>query len=481
MIQIGYDAGTRKGHLKCDDEGVLSIIRNKFSIENPRYTYAPKDKKKSIPKRIYVIDSTGRFPVGLYEDIQSYILREQIDDIKVDEDFRNITFPTLGIEFLDDSFNLNHRDYQEEIILAATRRGRGVILSATGSGKSFMTASLIQQFYNYRKGSFKCLVIVPGLHLAHQLIADFDSAGVKFSYARWDFEEDGIPDTDVVVCNSELLLRRCESNKWIFDVDMLIVDEAHKTKAGNKLSKVVTKIKTHRKFAFTGTLPEEQYDIWKIKGIYGPVIVEKTSKELRDAGWLSDVHVLQLKLNYNEHPEYKPSHALDTKTENYILELDYIYTNSRRNEVIDNLLTKLEGNTLILVNHIRHGEELLRVLKHSTRDVVFIEGKVEVDARKDVVDRMENGNNVICIAMAAIFSTGVNIKKLHNIIFASGGKAFIRIVQGIGRGLRLHDTKKKLMIIDLWDQLHYGTEQGLKRDEIYKQQHIRASIREITI
>ena len=152
------------------------------------------------------------------------------------------------------------------------------------------------------------------------------------------------------------------------------------------------------------------------------------------------------------------STPLNCITDNrYKEELDFIYDSHTRNDLIHKLCNKLNNNILLLVNHIRHGEileEYLRKIEH--KQIFFIRGEVEVDQREKIKSIMENSSNVVCIAISAIFSTGVNVKNLHNIIFAAGGKSFIRTVQSIGRGLRKHDTKDKLIIIDLCDnEYHY--------------------------
>ena len=127
-----------------------------------------------------------------------------------------------------------------------------------------------------------------------------------------------------------------------------------------------------------------------------------------------------------------------------------------------------------MVNHIAHGEALyLYVSTHlPDRKVYFIRGEVDVEERSRVIKEMESLDNVICIAISAIFSTGVNIKNLHMIVFASGGKSFIRIIQSIGRGLRLNPNKDRLSIIDLADKLKYSTEHAIRRQEIYTQEKI---------
>jgi superfamily II DNA or RNA helicase len=202
------------------------------------------------------------------------------------------------------------------------------------------------------------------------------------------------------------------------------------------------------------------------------VIYEKSSFELRVEDFLFNVEVKILNIHYTDRPL--------TLTENkYRDELQFIYTNEYRNQLLKNLCQKLTNNTLILVNHIEHGENLFNKFKDTNKQVFFIRGEVEVSEREEIKKMMENNNNVVCIAISAIFSTGVNIKNLHNIIFAAGGKSFVRTVQSIGRGLRKHDSKERLIIIDIADYLQYGIAHSLKRQEIYTKEKIRFSTKTI--
>jgi superfamily II DNA or RNA helicase len=198
------------------------------------------------------------------------------------------------------------------------------------------------------------------------------------------------------------------------------------------------------------------------------VLYEKNSYELRLESYLTNVEIKILNLNYNNQiiPRLTDSVYRD--------ELDFIYNHEGRNKIIAGLSNKLKNNTLILVNHIAHGESLLEVVKNVCKDkrVFFIRGEVSVDERENIKKLMEKHDDVICIAISAIFSTGVNIKNLHNIMFVAGGKSFIRTVQSIGRGLRLHDNKTKLVIIDVCDNLHYSKQHSEKRKNIYKAEKI---------
>ena len=145
-----------------------------------------------------------------------------------------------------------------------------------------------------------------------------------------------------------------------------------------------------------------------------------------------------------------------------------------RNSVIGKISNNTQNNVLILVDYINHGQVLFDTLKTSlkNKEVFYIKGDVEISDRERIRKMMENKTNVVCIAISKIFSTGINIKNLHYIIFGGGGKSKIKTLQSIGRGLRLHSSKKTLYIIDVADQLYYGIQHQNKRVEFYEQEKI---------
>ena len=481
MIKLHYDYSTNKGQIICD-QAVFFCIKNKFSVKNENAKYAKKYGRK-IPDRKYAIDKIGRFDFGLYKEIISTLIQEQYTNIEYTDEFKQFVSCGIKIDSVYDGFTFPHRDFQLEIIKRCLKYGRGTIKSATGSGKSFCVASLIENFrLNRTKQTYKVVVIVPGISLVSQLQEDFKSYNVNFTYSGWTGTKK-LEDTDVVIVNSENLVSKFESNAWIKNIDLLIVDECHRCTSTSKISKIVTKIKTPNKFGFTGTLPKDQYDVWKIIGTFGPLLFEKNSKELRDENVLTDVSIKMIQLIHpsSDVPK-KNTNKEKTPTEDYNIELSYLYTSDKRNNIIRKIVSKIKNNTLILVNHLEHGEELL---KHLTtlddRVVVFIKGDVDLDERLGVVANMETCDNIVCIAMSSIFSTGINIKNLHNIIFASGGKSFIRIVQGIGRGLRLHKNKSKLIIFDVYDNLKYSMNHAEERQKIYEDEQISYKTIEINL
>jgi superfamily II DNA or RNA helicase len=179
-----------------------------------------------------------------------------------------------------------------------------------------------------------------------------------------------------------------------------------------------------------------------------------------------------IELNYKT----KPLRTFGNRiaTENYKNEIDFLKRNFFRNKIIEKLAKNSKNNALILVDYLDHGETLYNLLKNNlkNKEVFYIRGEVEISDRERIKKIMEYKENVICVAISKIFSTGINIKNLHYIIFGGGGKSKIKILQSIGRGLRLHASKLTLYIIDIADQLYYGMQHQSKRQKFYDQENI---------
>jgi len=468
MLTFDYNTSNRKLLIKTEDSSLFDKIREHFSIENEGARFA-RYRGRFAARRKYAITGTGACELGLYWDIRQYLIKEQIKvDISITDKLQKVLDVGRDIE-LYKKFTLELREYQEEVIKKALKIGRGTCVLGTGAGKTLTTAALIENYFQScpDKDTFKCIVLVPDLGLVSQTYKEFIDVGTTFKMTKWTGKTKPDLTANVIICNIGIVQSQFDNNDWMKYVDLLIVDECHKIKASNKVSKIVSKIKTHNKYGFTGTLPENNLDKWSIIGKLGPVIYEKTSYELRLEDYLANVNVKILNLEYNTPPRYLTDNA-------YREELDFIYESHFRNTFLTKLCSKLENNTLILVNHISQGVNLSEYLTQcENKQIYFIRGEVEVETREDIKRIMEKDNNVICVAMSSIFSTGVNIKNLHNIIFAAGGKSFIRTVQSVGRGLRKHDSKNKLVIFDICDNLRYGLRHCEKRKDIYEAEKIK--------
>jgi len=459
MVLVDYNKSYRKGKIKCD-LNTFNMIREHFSqkVEDIEFVRKKANNYK-IPDTTYAIQESGMFDFGLYDELILFLKNNDIEFESTD-DFRSRLECDFNIPEIYDALNYKHRYYGLETLDSALKQGYGTVLWATGAGKSLCQASLIENVWRCSGKGFKCLLIVPGLNLVSQLLENFEEYGVNFTYSGWTGGVKGmkLQHTDVVICNTENFCKKFSENlKWIKKVDLLLVDECHKINFSSTVSKLIQKINTPHKFGFTGTLPKDKIDYWKVIGTFGPIIYEKNSKELREEGFLSNVEIRIVKIN----------HA-DSRNMNYRQELRYIYTSPRRHTLVRNLVRKLNGNVLIIVNHTEHGLDTLDMMSSiSDKKCFFINGEVPVEERMKIISEMEENSNIVTVANSTCFSTGINIKNLPYIIFLSGGKSFIRIVQSIGRGLRLHPSKNKLTLFDICDNLKYSMEHVEERKIFY--------------
>jgi len=448
----------------------LDIVREYFSTFNPAAKYG---RSPYIPKRLYAISPLGQFDIGMTFEIQKHmIMNYPEENIEVSQRVLDKLKPCL-IKPVIDRLKLSLRDYQYETVETCMKEGRGLAILATAAGKTLVSANLIENYYLYSDDikKFKCLVIVPDIGLVEQTYNDYLEYGVTFNVGKWSGTNKLDTSCNVIIANSAILQRRFSENDWIKDVDLLIIDEVHRITKGSQISKVVDNIITTRKFGFTGTIPEDQSDKWNIIGKVGPILIQKKSSELRERNILTNAEVKILKMKYLTKPPY------DNKLkgqDNYWIELEYIYNNSFRNYVIGSVCKNIDKNILILVNHLAHGKLLLDNLtkRYPNKKVFFINGEVSTEDRDKAKKLMESNDDIICVAMTSIFSTGVNIKNIHMIVFAALGKSFTRVVQSIGRGLRKHKDKKKLIIVDIADMIKFGSHHYIKRKSIYDSEQI---------
>ena len=482
MTELKLDAKKRQGILVSDR---FDEIREHFSVKNEAAKFI-RGYGRFIPQRTYAITPMGKFDPCLALEIKRLFITNQYpDEIKIDAELLEELLPAK--KYLQDrgaftttpfKLSIPLRDYQEEIVVKSLNTGRGTIVLATAGGKTLTSATILSNIF-LSNPRFKCLFIVPDLGLVQQTSADFLSYNVPFTISKWTGSHELDRSANVVVANIGILQSKNSDTSWLSEIDVLFVDEVHKVRKGNEINKLFKIIKTPLRFGLTGTMPEGQLDQWNIIGKIGPIIYEKTSYELRLESYVSNVSVDVLMIIYKTLPLY-PSELINA-ADRYRAEVDFLIKNNFRNNLISKAACGASQNTLILVDYIEHGENIFNLLKNTcpAKKIFYIRGEVEINEREEVRKLMEEHSDVIVVAISKIFSTGINIKNLHYIIFAGGGKAKIKILQSIGRGLRLHKDKDKLIIIDIADNLQYGYQHFLKRRALYEKENITHQIKEI--
>ena len=468
MITIEY-----LNNNQCIIEGSeINLLREFFSVENKAANFQRRLRSRFIKDRIYAITPKGKCDIGLIGEITKYCNNKSIS-FTINKNVTNILFPSLPKPKNQYNLKFELRDYQQEIVDKCIKAGRGTIVLATAGGKTLTMASLLEYYFQNVNKFFKGLIIVPDLGLVNQTHKDFTEYEVSFTHSIWSGNNELNNNTNIVVANMGILQSEKSDTKWLENIDILIVDETHKLRKDNKINKIIKSIKTLNKFGFTGTLPDEPLDKWNIYGKIGPQLYEKKAYELREKNFVTPAKVYILELNYIT--KQKEIYNKNSNVNFYLQEGEFVKNSNYRNNIISNLSSKLDNNTLILIDYIEHGEILYNKLSSDceNKKIFFIRGEVEVEERQKIQKLMEVEDNIVVIAISKIFSTGINIKNLHYIVFANGGKGKIRIVQSIGRGLRLHKDKKQLIIFDIADNLIYGQRHIDERKKLYKSENIK--------
>ena len=358
------------------------------------------------------------------------------------------------------------RSYQVEGVYDALRHNRKLLISPTASGKSLMIYSIVRYFVERKQNT---LIVVPTTSLVEQMYKDFADYGWDVGsfchkiYAGKERET----DSQVIITTWQSIYKL--PRKYFERFSVVIGDELHQFKSKSLIS-IMTKLADAKfRYGFTGTLDGTQTHKWVLEGLFGPSYKIIKTDELMKKGHVAtlDINVLLLK-----HPP--------NKFETFEDEIQYIINHDRRNKFIRNLALDLKGNTLILFARVEgHGEPLYNLINSNSleqRHVFFVHGGVDTEDREKVRSITENENNAIIVASYGTFSTGINIKNLHNVIFASPSKSRIRNLQSIGRILRKGNNKTKATLYDIADDISFKSRKNytlnhlIERIKIYNEE-----------
>lgn len=426
-----------------------------FTFEVPDAKFMPQFKNRMWDGKIRLFSpSNGELYIGLLSYLMEWAEEREYTCAFEDNKFYgkpNETNPYISPEAIKEYMDyltpkIKPRDYQYDAVYRGLKNYRRIILSPTGSGKSFMIYSMVRYF---TAANLKTLIIVPSISLVSQLFNDFVDYG-------WDAEnychrvfagEAKLSDMPVVITTWQSVYKL--PKKYFDSYTAVIGDECHTFKA-KSLTSIMTKLHEAKyRIGFTGTLDGTKTHRLVLEGLFGLSNKVTNTAELMKRGQLSD---LKIKILLLKHESFR--------FPNYQDEMNYIVSHQKRNVFTRNLVRDLKGNTLVLFNYVeKHGEPLYDLINStigSERKVFFVHGGVEAEEREQIRQLTEQQNNCIIIASYGTFSTGINIKNLHNIIFASPSKSRIRNLQSIGRVLRKGENKSQAVLYDIADDFSKG-------------------------
>ena len=453
--------------LDCD-LGTLQELSDAFTFKVPGAEFMPAYRSRFWDGKIRLINSVNRTVyAGLYGHVKEFC-RSRDYEVEDGSDFSQVEFSAreasdfiTGLGLPD---SVEPRDYQVKAFIHAVRNRRCMLLSPTASGKSLIIYMLMR-YYNART-----LIIVPTVTLVHQLAGDFAAYGYAEDVHKVFSGQEKATEAQVTITTWQSVYKL--DKKWFDKFDVVVGDEAHLFKA-KSLNTIMTNLsKCQYRFGLTGTLDGTQTHKLVLEGLFGPVYKVTTTTELMEQKHVSDLKIKCIVLGYPDEDRKL------VKDMNYQDEMDFIVSNQARNRFIKNLAISLEGNTLILFQFVeKHGKVLHDILKDEARKVFFIHGGVDGAERDEIRGIVENESDAIIIASYGTFSTGINIRNLHNLIFASPSKSRIRNLQSIGRGLRTSDSKKSATLYDISDDLSWKSKRNhtinhfMERVKIYNEEN----------
>ena len=432
-------------------DGHRQELTDFFTFEVPGAKFMPQFKNRMWDGKIRLFSpATGEIYVGLLPYIKkfcdsneiSYILEEGVESDKhVDDKSAGGFIKSLKPKSQGKSLKI--RDYQVEAFQLAISRNRALLVSPTASGKSLIIYSLVR-YYQLMK--LKTLILVPTTSLVEQMYTDFEDYGWSSgTYCQKVYQGYTTKvEKDVVISTWQSLYKM--PRKYFDQFGCVIGDEAHMFKA-KSLTGIMTKMH-HCKYRFglTGTLDGTQTHQLVLEGLFGAAEKVVTTKELIDKSTLAN---LKIKCIVLKHPNIR-------KKMTYAEELEYIVSNEKRLDFVVNLLRHLNGNTLCLFQLVeKHGKILNDKMKGS-ENVYFVYGGTDTSDREKIRGLVETHTKSTTIASFGVFSTGINIRNINNIVLASPSKSKIRVLQSIGRGLRRSDSKDSILIYDIADDISYN-------------------------
>ena len=452
----------------CDD-GLARDLYDFFSFTVPNAKFMPSVKNRYWDGKVRLFSlKTNKIYIGLLPYVDTFCRERGYDFEGIEDVIGEKQREKCSQSWLADlKLPFEPRDYQIDAFNTTIKYGRQLLLSPTASGKSLIIY-LLARYYDK-----KTIVIVPTTSLVEQMAKDFIDYGYDKDICKI-YSGQPVFDADITITTWQSFSKAPKDVMQSFDV--VVGDEAHLFKA-TTLKGILEKMKdTAIRIGTTGTLDGSEVHRLQLEGLFGPVKKVVSSKELMDKGTIANIDIDCIILKHEK-----------CHTMSYQEEMDYLVSNDARNIFIVNLVKSLKGNTLVLFQYVeKHGLILHSMMSHTDMggNLHYVYGGTDTEDRESVREIVEQSKEDTILASYGTFSTGVNIKKIDNIVFASPSKSRIRNLQSIGRGLRKTEGKESMRLFDIADDLQYEnyTLNHLKeRINIYNEENFPYNIRQFDL
>lgn len=446
--------------IDTDDYDLLRDVKDHFEYFEKDYFWKDAYKMGIWDGKASMFSTAKRtLPHGLF--LYLYRFLKKSNDVQITNDIKSLYINDIPLNKINIKYDLKYKpyDYQQICIEDALKKTKGIYRVGTGGGKSLIISYILKILIDnshIKKG----MIIVPTLGLINQFREDLISYGIPKSWIGIVNKDKKEFDKTIVVSTWQTLRNR---KNELTEFGAVICDEVHSAKA-KEINDIMKHCKMKYKFGVTGTMPDAPLEKLRTISYIGPVWKEYSTKWLADNGYLSYCNVVQVKI------KYKKNIKGDYKTQTY-----ESFRNPYRLEIIRHIAEN-KSNLLILVEKVEEQGVFLKeyLEKKLSKPVVFLSGKDKAEIRDIWRHRMEKDSDVVMIATYGIFSTGINVKAMKNIIISSSSKSKIRILQSIGRSLRLHDNKSDTgaYIWDIQDQTKNLKQHASIRERFYiKEEH----------
>lgn len=523
VFTFRYEKALKKVRVESSSQDLLSSLTGTFTVNNPQYFFMQSQGCSYAEERLSAISATGVFAAGMFPLVYKAALKIVCGDrsrIVISEDDKRLIMdacmPLKGV--FSDDYEVEEMDetrpmrwYQREAVVELLKCGRGICVSATGSGKSYIIATLIEEL---RKNGFpkmgdrkQFLVVVPTRQLVDQMYSDFAEYGMKDvcmftsnSGTKRDgtFKDNSCKDgfANVVITNHAWLTRYYKEPSFKANrIGCVIADEVHTVSHKSKIIKVVESIDAKLRFGFTGTLPGFVFNRWVNFGTFGIPLFTAEIKTLQDEEFLSkldihQVHAIVDEVGRNRRLPFNTRHTthvgdvLDDGTvvelgTAYSMELDYVEKNAHKLfppvfDVIGEDFDFEKRNLVVLFDRINIGkaiDEELRAKFDGKVNVFYMDGTVDVSVREGIRRKLEETSGNILVAQTVTASVGLNIKNLNGIVFMFSGRSYVRVIQSIGRVIRLKKDGSSAKLWELWFNMRYSQQHHNEKMEIFRQNY----------